>query len=71
MASPDTLTLVLPGKTKDVLTRYRNPDGSIGGWVAANADIHKTTHIEFTAIVGPNISLGRNSYVGEYSIMVQ
>jgi UDP-3-O-[3-hydroxymyristoyl] glucosamine N-acyltransferase len=50
--------------------RYRNPDGSTGGWVSPDAKIHPSAVIDARAVVGPyahlpaGTMLGALTYVG-------
>ena len=44
--------------TKVAGVRWKNPDGSIGGWVAETAKIDPTATVEFTAFVGPGVTVG-------------
>lgn len=43
--------------------RWKNPDGSIGGWVAQTAKIHPTATIEFNALVGPDAIVAADEVV--------
>lgn len=50
--------------------RWRNPDGSLGGFVAPSAKIHPSVVIDRRAMVGPwgtvpaGIQIGPLTYVG-------
>lgn len=40
--------------------RWKNPDGSVGGWVADTAKIDSSATIEFDAVVEPEAVVGPN-----------
>ena len=53
----DNLGQKIPGK------RWRNPDGSLGGWVANTAEIAPSAIIEPGAMVCPGVSIGEGFVV--------
>jgi len=44
-------------------TRRANPDGSVGGWVAENAEVHPSAIIDVDAIVEPGAIVGENEHL--------
>jgi len=50
-----TYTFVLEDGAEEAAARWKNPDGSVGGWVAESAQVAKSATIEVDAVVGPNV----------------
>lgn len=53
MERNESYTFVMPDGAEIPAHRHTNPDGTTGGWVAPDAEIHPTAHIEFDAVVEP------------------
>lgn len=70
MSNFGTMFLTTPDGAKHELFRYRNPDGSIGGWVSVSSELCPDVVVDDSAIVGPGIRLSENSVVGPNSILV-
>ncbi len=63
-------------RVPDGYYRWKNGDGSLGGLVAENAEIHPSVHIPWTsivhqhavidigAIIKDSVKIGRHSYIG-------
>ena len=55
VSSVATFTFVDPSGRREKATRRQNPDGTIGGWVAASAVVHETAIVEVDAVVEPGV----------------
>jgi UDP-3-O-[3-hydroxymyristoyl] glucosamine N-acyltransferase len=59
MSRRESYTFVVDGD-EVAAKRWNNPDGSVGGWVAATAKIDSSATIEFDAVVEPKAVVGPN-----------
>lgn len=53
MSSSAEFTFVDSNNEREQAHRRKNPDGSVGGWVAESAQVHPTAIVEIDAIVEP------------------
>jgi carbonic anhydrase/acetyltransferase-like protein (isoleucine patch superfamily) len=53
MTFKHTCTFVYPGGVKVTAHRWKNPDGTLGGFVADNAQVHSTATVELGGMVAP------------------
>ena len=49
--------------------RHRNPDGSLGGFVAETATVPASAHVDRTSQVGPGMVLGADAFIGPNCIV--
>ncbi len=63
MVHESTFTFVSADGQRIEANRRTNPDGSVGGWVAGNADVHPTAIINVDAIVEPGAIVGENEHL--------
>jgi len=53
------------GKGPVAAHRHRNPDGSLGGWIADTAYVAPTAHVSPDAVIYSNAWVGHNAHVGD------
>lgn len=70
MTASQAFTFVGPTGQKEKGTRRRNPDGSVGGWVAKSAKVHSTAVVQVDAIVEPRAVVNKNAIVENGTIIV-
>lgn len=70
MSASHAFTFVDPRGRKEKGVRRRNPDGSIGGWVAQSAKVHPTAFVQVDAIVEPKAVVSENAVVKTGTIVV-
>lgn len=63
VAHESTFTFVSVDGRKVEAARRTNPDGSTGGWVAENADVHPSAIIDIGAVVEPGAIVGENEHL--------
>ena len=69
MRAIDEFTFVLDDGKRELATRRRNPDGTLGGWVAASARVHETAVVAFDAVVHPGAVVGPGDVVHDGDIV--
>lgn len=70
VSASHAFTFVDPQGRKEKGTRRRNPDGSLGGWVASSAKVHASAVIHPEAIVEPKAVVDANVVVDKGSVVV-
>ena len=70
MAATPDFVFVEPDGTTESAVRRKNPDGTIGGWVARSARVHPSAIIEPDAIVEPGANVGRNERVENGTVVI-
>lgn len=63
IAHAHSFSFVLDDGSEIPAHRHKNPDGSLGGWVAATAVVDPTSVIDETAFVWPNAVVGPHEIV--------
>jgi UDP-3-O-[3-hydroxymyristoyl] glucosamine N-acyltransferase len=63
MESRQSCTFVEPDGTRVNGYRWKNPDGSTGGWIAENAQVHPTAIVELGAIVAPGAEIPAHAVI--------
>lgn len=63
MGHKSTFTFVDEKGRRIKAKRRANPDGSVGGWVAENADVHPSAIIDVDALVEPGVHVGENEHL--------
>ena len=58
MAAVQSFAFVDPDGRREKAFRRRNPDGTVGGWIAKTAQVHPTAFVEPDAIVEPGAVVG-------------
>lgn len=69
MAYRHECTFQLPDGSSVTGTRWKNPDGSVGGWVAKTAKVDPSATIEFNAMVGPDVVVEQGEIVQSDRVM--
>lgn len=70
MTASHAFTFVDPRGRKEKGIRRRNPDGSVGGWVARSAKVHPSAVVHVDAIVEPGAVVTENAIVRNGTIVV-
>jgi UDP-3-O-[3-hydroxymyristoyl] glucosamine N-acyltransferase len=63
MSEDHCFAFIFSNGMRESATRHRNPDGSVGGWVAKSARIDPTAVIEPDAVVGPDAIIEKGQVI--------
>jgi UDP-3-O-[3-hydroxymyristoyl] glucosamine N-acyltransferase len=70
MAAASSFTFVDQDGRETPAHRRENPDGTVGGWIAATANIHPTAIVEPDAIVEPGADVGAHQRIKNGDIIL-